>query len=91
MHHFDQKGDVVNSQTPVELVRDQFQADEPGKIVPFAGILASWPGRPRASPKRWDLVKETVFALEEELGETGSWGRGSVVVSEAEGVRVAGC
>ena len=88
VRHFDHKGDVVNRHAPPEIVPDQSQAKSPVKI-PSANVLASWIWRPNASPRGWGLVKEAVFAVEEEFGETWSWSCGSVVVSEAEGVSVA--
>ena len=85
MHHLNHKGDVMNAHAPSEMILDQLQVNDPIQ-VPLADILASWIWRPYASPRRGDLVKEAEFAVEEEFRETWSWGRGSVVVSEAEGV-----
>lgn len=89
MHYLDQKRNVVNSHAPPEMIPDHFQADGPIKI-PLAHILASWIWGPHASPRRRNLVKEAEFAVKEEIGESWSWDWGSVVVSEAEGVRLAG-
>ena len=67
------------------MIPDQSQSDHPVKIAP-ANILASWIWRLHASPGRGGLVKEAVFAVEEEEGESWSGRCGAVVVSEAEGV-----
>ena len=72
------------------MIPHQSQADPPVEIAP-ANILASRIWRLHASPGRGRLVKEAVFAVEEEEGESRSGGCGAVVVSEAEGVGVAGC
>ena len=91
VHHFEQKGDVVDSQVPPEIIPRLLQDDNPVKI-PLADILPLWVWRPHASPRCGRLVKKVVLAIEEELGETWSRDCGSVVVSEAEGVRVpVGC
>ena len=88
MHHFNQKRDVVNSQVPPEMIPYHFQADGAIKIA-LAYILAARIRRPHASPRGWRLVEKAVLAVEEELGETWSRDCRSVVVAEAEGVRVA--
>ena len=87
MHDFDQKCNVVNCHFPPINILDHFDPNHTGEIA-LAFILAAWVRRPHALARCWDFIKKAEFAVEEDFRETWSFGCGSVVVSEAEGIRV---
>ena len=93
IYDFNQKGDIPIGHVPAKIIPSHPHTERPRRIR-RADISPLRVRRPLALSRReWDLVNETEFAFEEEVCQTGSWGRQSVVVSEAHGVRiiVGGC